>query len=396
MRILIVSDAYPEHDRNSADYRLTQFIRALLAHGEVSFLALGPERQTDRIGTEIISRYQRDLTSHGVQVVTGGLKAALTTTAADVVVLEWYYCAMPYIAEIRAARPACRIITDSVDVVFNRLLAKARVSGLVSDQQHAEEVRAQELETYRLSDMVITVSDQDADILRSHAPGIRTFTIPNIHPLQDAKVSRSVDAKTLVFVGSKSQANDDAMNYFCQEVFPLILAKEPSAILRIIGTVQLPHLDVRVSGSIEQLGFVADTRPFLETSIISVAPLRFGGGMKGKVGEAMSMGLAVVATTTGAEGFQLQPGRDALVEDDAQGFADAVLSLLADPGRRAEVAESGKRFIAENYSDVAVRRRIDALVEQIRTIKPKSLPFSLRGRLVLQQLWDRHVSWRLR
>lgn len=369
---------------------------AMLDHGEVHFWCAGPDRQAASIGPEDLQRYCKALTDSGIQVASGGLHGILSQSSFDAVILEWYFSAAPYIEEIRMVSPHTRIITDSVDVVFNRLQAKARVSGLADDQREAEAVRQLELDTYRKSDLVLTVSDQDAQILHREDRAIQAFTIPNIHPLLDLIAPSSSTDKVLVFVGSKSQANDDAMLFFCNDVLPLILAQEPAVIFRVVGTVSLPDLGERLGQSVEKLGFVPDTRPHLETSLISVAPLRFGGGMKGKVGEAMSLGLPVVSTSTGAEGFGLEPGREALVADDAQGFADAVVKLLRDSALREKIARAGWQFIRDHYSDVAVRKRVDRLVEHIAKLESKQLSLPRKTWLGAKTIWERHVAWRLR
>ena len=394
MRFLIVSDSYPEYDRNSADFRLSQLMEAMTEHGDVRFQAIGEDRQVAAIGREETTRYRNKLAETGMHIVDGGLGAALKQAAYDAVIIEWYYSAAPFVDLIRSVSPRTTIITDSVDVVFNRLLAKARVSGKAEDRHEAESVRRLELDTYSRSDLVLTVSDQDARILNNEDATIRTFTIPNIHPLHDCVAPPADSGKTLVFVGSKSEANDDAMRYFCSEVLPLILAREPDIVFRVVGTVSMPELDERISSCVERLGFVPDTQPCLVSSLISVAPLRFGGGMKGKVGEAMSFGLPVVSTTTGAEGFGIEPGREAMVADDPQAFADAVVRLIREPDLRDIIRIAGWRFIRDNYSDKAVRKRVAELTNRVSEITPKRLTFPKRAAFGVRQLWEQHISWR--
>ena len=90
--------------------------------------------------------------------------------------------------------------------------------------------------------------------------------------------------------------------------------------------------------------------------------------MKGKIGEAMSHALPVVTTSTGIEGFGLQPGRDALVGDDATTFAAAVIRLLRDREYREQVRMAGYRFMREHYSDVAARERVRALLVNLEEL----------------------------
>lgn len=393
MRYLFISDYYPEYDRNSADFRLSQLIAFVAQYGKVDFWAIGEDRQIQETGKEDTARFRQRLLDGNVDVLSGSLRSVLQNSAYDAVFIEWYFSAAPLIPEIRLLQPKAKVITDSVDVVFNRLQAKARVSGLPEDAQKADEVRRLELHTYGASDLVLTVSDQDAEILSSLDSSINTFTIPNIHPIFEPE-PQDPSKKILVFVGSRSEANDDAMAFFCVEVLPLILAEEPDTIFRCVGTVTKPNIEASLASAIEWLGFVPDTRPYLETSLISVAPLRFGGGMKGKVGEAMSLGLPVVSTTTGAEGFGIEPGRDLLVADDAPGFAAAVLQIVKDSALRERVRLAGWEFIRDNYSDTAVKKRVRTMVDLIQTLEPKPVEPGRRFLQGLTEWWHRHIAWR--
>jgi len=396
MRYLFISGGYPEYDRNAADFRLRLLMMKVSEHRAVDFLAIDEHRQAASIGPNELVRYRNALIDMGIEILRGGLAASLRSREYEAVIIEWYFSAAPQIDLIRSMLPQAKIITDSVDVVFNRLRAKARVSGLIEDARNAEKVRSSEINTYRRSDLVLTVSDEDSQILASEDPSINCVTIPNIHPLQNIVQIAPDAANVLIFVGSKSEANDDAMQYFCEDVLPMILALEPSTILRVVGTVTLPPLRPEIDKHVERLGRVPDTRPFLESSLISIAPLRFGGGMKGKVGEAMSLGLPVVSTSIGAEGFGMVPGRDALVADSPRAFAEAVVELIRDSHLRDSLRTSGWNFIRDNYSDVAVRKRICNLIHSIGETTPKRLPCRRRSALLLRSLWNRHISWRFR
>ena len=186
------------------------------------------------------------------------------------------------------------------------------------------------------------------------------------------------------------------MVYFCAEILPLIIEAEPEARLRIIGGSPTGEIAALASHHVDVLGFVPDTKPFLESSVISVAPLRFGGGMKGKIGEAMSFALPVVTTSTGIEGFGLKPGTDALVGDNPRDFADATIRLLRDREYLEQVRMAGYGFIRDHYSDLAVSGRIDTLFGKLENYPVKRMaPASLWLRRA-KEGWKRHVGWRLK
>ena len=93
-----------------------------------------------------------------------------------------------------------------------------------------------------------------------------------------------------------------------------------------------------------------DLRPHLAAAAVVVVPLRLGGGTRLKIVEAMAMGKAIVSTTLGAEGIEAVPGRDLLIEDQPEAFADAVDRLLGEPELAARIGQSARRLAVERYS----------------------------------------------
>jgi len=400
MRVLIVADTFPAPDRNSADFRFSKLIGMIGEEHEVFFCALGEKQQIEKMGAEQTARYRAAMSDAGVHVLGDGIGRALREHKYNAVVFEWYYAARPLIDEVRMQQPGARVIVDSVDVVFNRLEAKARVTQADKDIVRAAQAKRDELSVYDKSDIVITVTDADAEILRRENPRLATLTIPNIHPLQEPVAIAADNAKRLIFIGSYArpggETNIDAMRYFCAEILPLIVRAEPEVKLRIVGGPQTAEISELASEQVEVLGFVPETKPFLETSAISIAPLRFGGGMKGKIGEAMSYALPVVTTSTGTEGFGLEPGKHVLVGNDPQSFADAVVHLLRDREALEQVRMAGYQFIRDHYSDVAVQKRVHALFQNLKSYPHKHLPLTRRGMGWTKQLWQRHVGWRFK
>ena len=399
-RLLTVSDAYPAPDRNSADFRLAKLLNAMGDTANVSFLALDEFRPMRTTGRDDARNLASALEQAGIQIVRHPLRSALRETQYDAVLFEWHFTARNLVEEVRLLQPRAPIIVDSVDVVYNRLEAKARVTTKAQDFAKAHETKAVELEVYKSADLVITVTDADAQLLHLEQPDLRTFTIPNIHPMQSAVSIPERHDNTLLFIGSFVQpggeTNADAMIYFCSDILPKIVAAVPDVKVKIIGSSPTPAVLNLASDRVSVLGFVADTKPHFASTAISIAPLRFGGGMKGKIGEAMSFGLPVVTTSVGVEGFGLEAGKHAIVADSPTEFANAVIHLLHDRAALDEIRMAGYRFIRENYSDVSVKRRVDALFSDLHRLPVKQLPVATLWRSHAKQMWDRHMGWRLR
>lgn len=396
-RILVVASEYPAPDRASGDVRFFSLLRMLSEAYEVSFCAIAQRGQVERLGASDSQRYEADLKQIGVKVLQPGVARALRAGSFDAVLFEFHYVARKFIEDVRTHQPEARIIVDSVDVAFHRLLSKAKVTGIKMDYDYALREKASELAVYQAADVIVTVTQEDANILLKEDPSLTTVVIPNIHALHEPVRLTPEHANRLVFVGSFiHEPNVDAMRYFCGEILPLIAEVVPGVQLRIIGNAPPPEIVRLASGRVEILGYVPETKPFLETSAVSVAPLRFGAGMKGKVGEAMSYGLPVVTTTVGVEGFGLNPGKDVLVGDTPEAFAQAVVSLLRDTALWTKVGAAGFAFIRDSYSETVVHRSVYRLFDDLGAYPIKRIqPFRLMRRK-LAELVEHHLSWRLK
>jgi len=396
-RILVVASEYPAPDRASGDVRFFSLLRMLSEAYEISFCAIAQSGQVKRLGAPDAQRYESDLKKLGVKVLHPSVARALREGSFDAVLFEFHYVARNFIEDVRTHQPEARIIVDSVDVAFHRLLSKAKVTGSKADYDDALREKATELAVYQAADVVVTVTQEDADILLKEDPSLATVTIPNIHALHEPVKLTPENANRLVFVGSFiHEPNVDAMRHFCSNVLPLIAEVVPEVSLRIIGNAPPPEIARLASGRVEVLGYVPETKPFLETCAVSIAPLRFGAGMKGKIGEAMSFGLPVVTTTVGVEGFGLTPGKDVLVGDTPEAFAHAVVSLLQNKEVWERIGQSGYEFIKGNYSEPVVRRKVYRFFDELTNYPVKRIQSLNSARRKLAHLVERHLTWRFK
>jgi polysaccharide biosynthesis protein PslH len=156
---------------------------------------------------------------------------------------------------------------------------------------------------------------------------------------------------TLAFTGSMNHPpNAEGALWFAADVWPRLRAQVPDARLLVVGRDPPPAVR-RLSGrdGVEVTGAVPEIAPFLAQAHAVVVPLLSGGGTRLKVLEAMAARRAVVSTSVGCEGIELQPGRDLLVADGGASFAAATLELLRDAELRAQVAAAGRRLVEEHY-----------------------------------------------
>jgi glycosyltransferase involved in cell wall biosynthesis len=157
----------------------------------------------------------------------------------------------------------------------------------------------------------------------------------------------------MAFLGAMDwDANQDAVRWFTSEILPRIRVAVPDA--EFLGIGRNPPSSLRAlaecDSRIRLTGTVPDVRPHMAEAAVMILPLRVGGGTRIKVYEAMAMGTPVISTTIGVEGLDYEHGRNVLIADTAEEFANAVIGLLRDSGKASAIAEEARRHVAENYS----------------------------------------------
>jgi len=175
------------------------------------------------------------------------------------------------------------------------------------------------------------------------------------------------ERRGLVFIGGfQHPPNTDAVLWYASEVLPLLRARLPGVPTYVVGG--QPPATVRALAAEDLIvtGHVPDVMPYFTGCRVSIAPLRYGAGVKGKVNLAMSYGLPVVATTPSVEGMHLEPGGDVLVADTPEAFADAVARVYDDERLWEQLAAAGRDNIRQHFSREVARAALVALLARAR------------------------------
>lgn len=200
-------------------------------------------------------------------------------------------------------------------------------------KMEAAKMKRYEVAALRRFHHVIAVSEWDRQLMSRETNPQSISVVPtgvDLHQFQTAKAAGAANDE-VVFLGSMDwEANVDAVSYFCERIWPLILSQVPCARFRIVG--RNPHPSVRklAGHSVEVTGTVPSVIEYLATASVVVVPLRIGGGTRLKIFEAMAMGKVVVSTAIGAEGLDVHDGKDILLAEDPKDFADSVVAALRD------------------------------------------------------------------
>jgi glycosyltransferase involved in cell wall biosynthesis len=291
----------------------------------------------------------------------------------DIVNLEFTFLGY---CNLRQAPPGERpppLVVDSHNIDYDLARQYACTSGSPGRRLYYavnwRKLRHEELSTYRHADGVYVCSAADERRLQGELRQTLTAVIPNaadVDHYQPRPTDPAPDGHTVVFFGLLSYApNVDSVLHFIHDIWPRIANTCPQARCKIIGGQAPPSLLALAGPRIELTGFVPDLRPHLAGAAAVVVPLRFGGGTRLKIVEAMAMGKAIVSTSLGAEGIDAVPGHDILIEDDPSSFADAVVRLLAQPALARDIGHSARRLAVERYSWSRAAQALEAFYRRI-------------------------------
>ncbi|HKE36764.1 MAG TPA: glycosyltransferase, partial [Candidatus Baltobacteraceae bacterium] len=248
-----------------------------------------------------------------------------------------------------------RIIYDTVDLNHVRKRRKAEVHG-ESDREW-EDLKRREASAARRADASIAVTPEEQSVLREL--GAReAFVVPTHEPRVDG--DRSFEASSgLLFIGNYNHPpNVDAVRWLCKDVMPIVWRSLPDVTLTLLGSNPPPEVNSLAADRVTVTGYVRDVAPYFLRSRVFVAPLRFGAGMKGKIGQACEYALPVITTPVGAEGIGLHDGENAsVVAADAEAFARAIVVLYGDAERWQRYSRAAAKTL-EPFTPEAVRPRL--------------------------------------
>ncbi len=223
-----------------------------------------------------------------------------------------------------------------------------------------------EQHTLRRFRHVIAVSEHDRREMLAVAPACDIAVVPTGVDTQKYSVAPPATANPprIVFTGSMDwEPNLDAVTYFCKDIFPRVRSEFPAAIFQIVGRNPHPSVKQLASDSVQVTGTVPSVADYLRDATVVIVPLRVGGGTRLKIFEAMAMGKAVVSTSIGAEGLDVQGGRDLILADDPDAFGEAILLLIRDEGLRQNYERAAAKLavqydwanIVDRFADVLLK-----------------------------------------
>lgn len=357
---LLVDDHWPRPDRDAGSIEIVNLAEALMGFGfEVWFAAdrdhagdgsPGRDALTDK-GVRCLRPV--DVPSVGAFLEREGGRFAL-------VVLNRVYCGGRFMEDARRHCTGARVVFNTIDLHHLRLQREAELRSDADGLAAAAAVREREEALAREADATVVVSDAERDLLAAAVPGANIVVLPlarEVRPPRTPFVGRT----GVGFIGGFAHApNLDAVRFFLAEVWPLVLRGNPRCEFSIVGAGLPPGVLDGEQGAVRYLGPVADAAPWFESVRLTVAPLRFGAGVKGKVVSSLAAGVPCVATPVAVEGMELRDGDGGVLVAAAPGpLADRVLRAHDNPCLWADLSAGGLAHVAARFSPADWRRALE-------------------------------------
>jgi O-antigen biosynthesis protein len=371
--LLIIGDYLPTPQMDGGSLRMFEILKLL--RESVGDLVCLPRHSTLPHRDVTMAQACKDLRREGVLVPGGDApENALAhlrshTRRYRAVLLSGAYTAHALRGHVRELSSSSALIYDTVDLHHVRLFREAKVSGNSLHLRQALALKKNELANVEASDITLVVTPHEREVLLRERQASEIFILSNIHEPISVKPGLA-ERKSVIFLGAfKHTPNVDAALYLVREIMPKVWQEDPSAQVEVVGSNPPEEIQKLESETVRVRGYVPDLGPAFSEARLSVAPLRFGAGVKGKVLESMAHGVPAVGTSIAAEGIALRHGENFLRADRAEDLAAQILRLMRDGALWRRLSENGLGLIREEYSRSAARHRIQALLHRLEEIR---------------------------
>ncbi|WP_094556954.1 glycosyltransferase [Synechococcus sp. 1G10] len=352
-RILFIDWKLPEPDKDSGSCRIYEILKIAACFGK------GIDFISDSVASD--SRYVDLLLSLGINIISGrqcGMHHLQKYGAQYLTVfISRPEVAICYAPLVRCYASSAQLIYDTVDLHFIRFLRGLEICG--EDSQESEELnrlalsyRDCELFLARTSDKVAVVTEEEKSILSDDISEESVYVIPNIHSSVKSLHSTSFSSRNgILFVGGFDHApNVDAIQYFCEQILPKIRKRLPEVVLHVVGSKMPDKIRQLRSKEVNPIGYLESLDEIFASVRLFVAPLRYGAGMKGKVGQSMSYGLPVIGTSIAFEGFDVQHRLHGMIGDTSDAFSDALIEAYSDPLLWGTISTEAAKLVESRFS----------------------------------------------
>lgn len=368
--VIIIDTKVPEYNKDSGSRRLTEIIKLLIKNKIGVFLMA--DFKEYRFTTDYV-QYFTDL---GVVVYEPGVDKKGKLIAkndfikqvlpfADFVWLHRPEIFAKYYPIITKYKPEAKVFFDMVDFHYLRFKRESELTQNAAILKKANKYLELELDNCKKADKIIVISDVEKGSLKDfYKEDAKIISIGNIHQFIESENPISFENRNdLLFIGGfDHKPNVDAVNYLAEEIMPLLWKSNPEISITIIGSNPPESIEKLNSEKFKVVGYVQDVMPYFLKTRIFVAPLRYGAGIKGKIGQSLEFGLPLVTTNIGAEGFDFNENKKLMIGNTSHEIVDNILSLYLNKGLWQKISTDSKKVIAP-FSIATIEEKIVRLFQ---------------------------------
>ncbi|KAB8054809.1 glycosyltransferase [Janthinobacterium rivuli] len=363
-RVLVLEHCTPTPDQDAGSVSVFNILLLLRNMGyqvtfipEDNFLYMSDYTTLlQRVGIEVLYHpYQNSVEQH---LIESGSRYDLAFLFRPAVVQK-------HLQAVRKYAPQAKVLFYTHDLHYLRMLREAALQNNSDKKTAALEMKQIELAAMRAVDASILVSPAEMEVLRTDLPDQKLHVLPLILDIPGTDIPFS-QRNDIVFVGGfQHPPNIDAVQHFVAEVMPRLRPLLPGIRFFVVGSKPTAEIHALAGDDVIISGFIPDLTSYLNRMRVAVAPLRYGAGVKGKIGTAMAAGLPTVATELGAEGMGLTDGENIFVADDPQLYAEVIARLYEDESLWNHVSRSGIIFSEQAWGLAAGEANLERILNDI-------------------------------
>jgi len=224
-------------------------------------------------------------------------------------------------------------------------------------------------------DRVMTISEPDDADLRARNAEIRSVVVhQGVDTMYFSPHGGKEEQFSILWMAAFGWLpNRDSFWWFVRHIVPSIVRRMPDAIIYVVGSHPPPEVLAFRHPNVRVIGFVEDVREYVDRCSVAVVPLRIGGGIRLKLIELFAMEKAVVSTSVGCEGLEVEHDRHLIIADGVEEFAEAVVRLLDDQGRRKQLGSEAASFVRSRYTWEQTARKYEAVFQAVLDKGPVKL-----------------------
>lgn len=333
--LVFISNHLPRYDQSSADFRLLNVLKIVESIGRFNIHYIYLKTTPDDL------KYQKALSSYTkfyrLKAQSDDFCKMIDEINPESIwitslwQIDYFRFITGLVVALKYRENTRSIIVDTVDFHAKEYQRKYLATNDLESQSLSVNFLKLESELYPKADRLLVVSENEKIDIESEIADVKNCDVlSNIHHIETPFRPFS-ERKHICFLGNFGTAHNlDAVDFFTTDIFPSIVAQIPSIEFHILGNLSEKLKDRFPQRNIRVLGRINDIKKALSHYRLFVCPLRFGAGLKGKIGNAVETGLPMVTTSIGAEGFPVKNGIHCFITDDPKEFGNRCVQLLSD------------------------------------------------------------------